>query len=114
MPPHGRIPVVSGSRGPLPEGATGYLAATATAVHEHVTVRLTKNQGQLVAYVYWYTKVHRMPPSENEIAEFLGVRGPSAHTTIVRLGSKGVLSRRPGEPRPLRVLLPRDEIPDLE
>ncbi len=31
----------------------------------------------LVAYAYYYTKVHRIPLSENEIAAFLGVYGPS-------------------------------------
>lgn len=114
MPPHGRIPVRSGSPDPLLEGATDGLASRGTSVDRQATGRLSKSQGQLVAYVYWYTKVHRMPPSENEIAEFLGVRGPSAHAMIVRLGSRGVLSRRPGEPRTIMVLLPRDKIPDLE
>lgn len=81
---------------------------------EKLSVRLSRSQGQLVAYVYWYTKVHRMPPSESEIAGFLGVRGPSAHAMIVRLGSRGFLARRPGEPRTLKVLLPREAIPELE
>lgn len=79
-----------------------------------MTGRLSKSQGRLVAFVYWYTKVHRIPPSENEIAEFLGVRGPSAHAMIVRLDSRGIVSRRPGEPRNVKVLLTHDEIPDLE
>jgi DNA-binding MarR family transcriptional regulator len=76
-------------------------------------VRLTRTQGQLVAYVYWYTKVHRIPPSENEVAEFLGVRGPSAHRMIVRLHGSGFLSRTPGRPRTLKVLLSRDRLPEL-
>ena len=79
-----------------------------------MTRNLSRSQGQLVAFVYWYTKVHRVPPSENEIAEFLGVRGPSAHAMIARLDSRGVLTRRPGEPRTIKVFLPRNEIPDLE
>jgi Mn-dependent DtxR family transcriptional regulator len=76
--------------------------------------RPTRQQGQLLAYVYWYTKVHRIPPSENEVAEFLDVRGPSAHRMIVNLAEKGYLARTPGEPRTLRVLLPREQLPDLE
>lgn len=76
--------------------------------------RLSRSQGQLVAFVYWYTKVHRVPPAENEIADFLGVRGPSAHSMVLRLAEKGVLSRRPGEPRTLAVLLPREEIPEFQ
>jgi len=27
---------------------------------------------------------------------------------------KAILSRRPGEPRTIKILLPREEIPDLE
>ncbi len=77
-------------------------------------VRLTRKQGQLVAYVYCYTKVHRIPPSENEIAEFLGVYGPSAHQMILRLEVAGALARTPGQPRSIRIRLPRPEIPDLE
>ena len=76
--------------------------------------RPTRKQGQLLAYVYWYTKVHRIPPSENEVADFLAIRGPSAHRMIVHLAEKGFLARTPGEPRTLKVLLPREELPDLE
>ena len=76
--------------------------------------RLTRKQGQLVAYVYYYTKVHRIPPSENEITAFLGVYGPSAHQMILRLEAAGVLARIPGQPRTIRILLTRQEIPDLE
>ncbi len=79
-----------------------------------MTPRLTRTQGQLLAYVYWYTKVHRIPPSENEIADFLAVHGPSAHQMILRLEAKGCLSRTPGQPRTIRVLLRREELPELE
>jgi DNA-binding MarR family transcriptional regulator len=76
--------------------------------------RLSRQRGQLLAYVYWYTKVHRRPPSENEIADFLGVRGPSAHRMILALAAAGYLSRKPGEPRTLQVRIPREEIPELD
>jgi DNA-binding MarR family transcriptional regulator len=76
--------------------------------------KFSRKQGQLLSYIYWYTKVHRIPPSENEVAEFLAVRGPSAHRMIVLLAEKGHLERTPGQPRTLRVLVPRDELPDFE
>lgn len=76
--------------------------------------RLTRKQGQLVAYVYYYTKVHRIPPSENEIAAFLGVYGPSVHQMILRLAERGCLSRIPSQPRTIKILLPKTEVPELE
>jgi repressor LexA len=76
--------------------------------------RLTRKQGQLVAYAYSYTKVHPVPPSENKIAAFLGVHGPPAHQMFLRFGARGILARTPGQPQTIRVLLPRQEIPDPE
>jgi hypothetical protein len=55
--------------------------------------RVTKKQGRHLAHVYWYSKVHRIPPSENEIAEFLGIPEPSARQMILTLEPKGALSR---------------------
>ena len=75
---------------------------------------LTRVQGHYLAYIYCYSKVHRRPPSENEIADFFGVRGPSAHRMILQPEGHGYLSRIPGEARTLKVLLLREDIPDLE
>lgn len=112
MTPHGRVlRVTPRSPGPDPGRRSPYEGKLG---REQGNFRLSRSQGQLVAYVYWYTNVHRIPPSENEIAEFLGGRSPSAHVMMVRRGCRGVLTRRPGEPRSLKVLLPREAIPDLE
>jgi DNA-binding MarR family transcriptional regulator len=75
---------------------------------------LTRTQGQYLAYIHCYTLVHRRPPSENEIADFFSVRGPSAHRMILELEGRGYLSRTPGQPRTLRVLLSRESLPVLE
>jgi hypothetical protein len=74
----------------------------------------TRFQGQYLTYVHSYTRVHRRPPTESEITDFFGIEGPSAHGMILRLERLGYLFRVPGQPRPLRVLLPREEFPDLE
>lgn len=79
-----------------------------------VTSEPTRIQGQYLAYIHFYTKIHGRPPSENEIAAFFRVRGPSAHRMILHLEAGGYVARTPGAPRTLRVLLPRTGIPDLE
>lgn len=76
--------------------------------------RFTHRQGQYLAYIHFYTKVHRIPPSENEIARYFGVAGPSAHRMILALEAKDLLWRTPGSPRTLRVRLDREEVPDLD
>jgi len=71
-------------------------------------------QGQYLAYIRIWAKIHGRPPSENEIAAFSRLRGPSAHRMIPRLEGCGCVARTPEAPRTLRILLPRAEIPDRE
>jgi len=76
--------------------------------------RFTAKQGQYLAYLYLYRKLHRYSPSESEIAEYFRVSPPSVHQMIVKLEEKGLITREPGVPRSVRVTVPKGEIPDLE
>lgn len=71
-------------------------------------------QGQVLAYVYYYTKVNRRPPAEADIATYFRVTAPSAHQMVLRLERNGFISRTPGAARSIQVLLPVDELPNLE
>ena len=79
-----------------------------------MNVTYTPRQGQFLAFIYYYTKVNGQPPSEADIARFFGVTPPSAHQTVVTLEKRGLIQRTPGQARSIRLLLPRDELPDLE
>ncbi len=76
--------------------------------------RFTAKQGQYLAYLYLYRKLHRHSPSESEVAQYFGVSPPSAHQMIVKLEENGLITREPAVPRSVRVTVPRDEIPPLE
>ena len=76
--------------------------------------RFTTKQGQYLAYLHLYRKLHRHSPSESEIAEYFGVSPPSVHQMIVKLEEKGLITREPGVPRSARVTVPKSEIPQLE
>lgn len=76
--------------------------------------RWTARQGQYLSFIYDYTKVNRQPPSETDIARFFGLAPPSVHRMVVELEERGFLSRVPGAPRSLCVLVPRAELPELE
>ena len=45
---------------------------------------------------------------------FFRVTPPSVHSMILTLAKRGLLERIPGKARSIRVLLPPDELPDLE
>jgi repressor LexA len=74
----------------------------------------TKLQGQYLAYIAMYTKLHRRPPAEADLQRFFGVTPPSVHDMILTLEKRGLISRTPGRARSIEVLVPQDQLPALE
>jgi len=74
----------------------------------------TEKQGQYLAFVHYYTKVNGRPPAEADMQRYFNVTAPSVHQMVVTLEKSKFIRRIPGQPRSIRVLLPREEFPDLE
>src|SRR5437762_13969930 len=74
----------------------------------------TPRQGQFLAYIHAYTRLHRQPPSEMEMATYFGVSPPSVHQMVVALQNRGLIQRIPGQARSIRVLVSPKDLPDLE
>jgi len=81
---------------------------------DKTTASYTFRQGQHLAFIYYYTKLNGQPPSEVEIQRHFKVSPPSVHDMILMLEKKGLIARTPGAARSVRVLLPREQLPDLE
>jgi DNA-binding MarR family transcriptional regulator len=73
----------------------------------------TDVQGQYLAFIATYIKLHRRPPAEADIQHYFGVTPPTVHRMIVVLTERGLIRRRPGEPRSIEVLVPQDQLPLL-
>lgn len=71
----------------------------------------TPTQGRYLAYIHAYTRLHGYPPAESEIAAAMCVAPPSVNQMVKMLEKKGLIQRRPGQPRSVQVLIPEDEIP---
>ncbi|MCP4654055.1 MAG: MarR family transcriptional regulator [bacterium] len=74
----------------------------------------THKQGQYLAFIYHYTKIHRRPPSERDMQIFFRTDPPNVHQMVLRLERRGLIARQPRTPRSIRVLLPPEELPELE
>ena len=74
----------------------------------------TQKQGQYLAFIYYYTKVNGRAPSEADMQKYFGVTPPSVHQMVVTLEAKGLIERVPGQERSVRLLVPREGLPDLE
>lgn len=69
-------------------------------------------QGRYLAFINAYTLTNGIPPAESDIAAAMGVSPPSVNQMIKMLEKKGLIEREPGQSRTVRVLVPREEIPD--
>jgi len=78
------------------------------------TGRFTVKQGQYLAFIYYYSKIHGQALAESELQEYFKVSPPSVHQMVLTLQARGLISREPGRPRSIRLLLDRGELPDLE
>jgi len=76
--------------------------------------KYTKKQGQYLAFIYYYNKLNGRPPAESDMQRYFKVTPPSVHQMVVTLEREGFIERVPGKPRSIRVLLPREILPDLE
>ena len=72
----------------------------------------TAKQGQYLAFIFYYTKIHGFAPAEFE--KYFGVSPPSVHQMVLTLEAKGFIERVPGKGRSIRLLIPRETLPDLE
>ncbi len=78
-----------------------------------MTARYTDKQGQYLAFIYYYSKVNGRPPAETDMARYFGITPESVHGMVVKLTERGLVARVPGQARSLKLLLSRDELPDL-
>jgi len=76
--------------------------------------KYTPRQGQFLAFIHYYTKLHKCPPTEADMARYFEITPPSAHQMVVTLEKRGLITRVPGQARSIRLLLSRQKLPDLD
>ena len=74
----------------------------------------TETQGQYLAFIYYYTKLHGVPPAEADMQRYFNVSPPSVHNMVVTLEKRGFITRTPGAGRSIQLRLGRDQLPDLK
>jgi DNA-binding MarR family transcriptional regulator len=73
----------------------------------------TDKQGQYLAFIYYYGKIHGRAPAEAEMQQYFRTSPPAVHQMILTLEARGLIERTPGQARSIRLLIPREELPDL-
>ena len=76
--------------------------------------KYTQKQGKYLAFIYYYTRIHGYPPAEADMQNYFKVSPPSVHQMVLTLERRGFIERIPGQPRSIRILLSKEELPALE
>ena len=79
-----------------------------------VAPRFTPKQGQYLAYIHHYTKIHRQAPAETDLQRYYQVSPPSIHEMIKTLERNGLIEKTPGQARSIRLLVKSEHLPQLE
>jgi DNA-binding MarR family transcriptional regulator len=72
----------------------------------------TPKQGQYLAYIHLYTRLHRRPPAEADIQQYF-CTPPSVHQMVLTLERAGFIRRQPGVARSIEVLVDPKLLPEL-
>lgn len=73
----------------------------------------TAKQGEYLAFIHHYTKVHKCPPSETDMQRYFHVSAPSVHEMVKTLERNGLIERTPRVARSIRLLVESEYLPKL-
>lgn len=73
----------------------------------------TPKQGQYLAFIHLYTRLHRRPPAETDMQEYFRVSPPSVHQMVLTLERASLIRRQPRTPRRIQVLVDPKHLPEL-
>ena len=73
----------------------------------------TEKQGQYLAYIYAYTRLHRRPPAEADMQQYFLVSPPSVHQMVLTLERAGFIRRKPRIARSIELIVDPEHLPDL-
>ena len=55
----------------------------------------TDKQGQYLAFIHYYSKIHGCSPSEAEMQQYFLVSPPAVHQMVLTLEARGLIARGP-------------------
>lgn len=79
-----------------------------------IPAEFTELQGQYLAFIHAYTKLHRRPPAEADMQSYFAVTPPSVHRMVVELEHRGLIRRQPRQARSIEILIAPERLPALK
>jgi len=77
------------------------------------TPRFTPKQGQYLAFIYAYSRLHRRSPAEADMQRYFEVSPPTVHQMVLGLERTGLIRRQARVARSIELLVPPELLPIL-
>jgi repressor LexA len=74
----------------------------------------TEKQGQYLAFIYYYTKINRVPPAHADFESYFRTAPSTVHQMILQLEKKKLIKRTPNTPRSIVIAIDEELLPKLK
>jgi DNA-binding MarR family transcriptional regulator len=74
----------------------------------------TEKQGQYLAFIYYYTKINRIPPAHADFESWFQTSPSTVHQMILQLEKKNLIRRMPNTPRSITISISEENLPKLK
>jgi repressor LexA len=79
-----------------------------------MTEPFTDKQGQYLAFIQTYRKLHGRAPAEADMQAYFKVSPPSVHRMVIELERRKLIRREPGCARSIVLLIDAGAVPQLK
>jgi hypothetical protein len=94
--------------------AEDVLAALKAAAQQASPADFTPRQGEFLAFIHSYARVNRQEPTERDLERYFRISSSGIRDMIERLEWGKFIACSEDQPRHLRVLIPVEQLPELE
>lgn len=77
-------------------------------------IKLSKKEGQYLAFIYYYTKINSQPPAYSDFQRYFKTDPTSVYRMLMQLETKNYISKIPKKPRSISITISTKVIPDLD
>lgn len=74
----------------------------------------TEKQGQYLAFIFYYTKINRVPPAHADFECYFRTAPSTVHQMILKLEKKNLIRRTPNTPRSIAINISEEYLPKLK
>ena len=74
----------------------------------------TKKQGQYLSFLYYYKKLNKISPAHHDFQRYFEANPASVNSMLKTLERKGYLTKEAGKARSLKLVLKREDLPELD